>query len=326
MKKIVVIGGGTGSSIVLKALKNSGHQLYAIVPMGDSGGSTGRLRDEFGVLSSGEIRQRLMAMASDDEETRPLRDLLDYRFQGGGELRGHNLGNLIICGFTEMYGSQKKAVEILSKVLKIRGEIVPSTFDRFDLAAKYADGSKIIGEHDIDETKTAKRIIKLYTEPAVTSNPRAIDVIKSADMIIFSMGDLYTSILHAIIVGGIKEAISKSRAKKIYVSNLMTSFGETIGMTLGDHVAELEKYTDSKIDEVVANSGEMPMAILSEYRKNSEEPVKLELTNGQKKRIKITAADLISEEIYKKSDSDVLRRNPLRHDPNKLRKVILSMI
>ncbi len=326
MKKILVISGGTGSSIVLKSLKNLKIDLAALVPMGDSGGSTGRLRDEFGVLSGGELRQRLVALASEDETTKYLTDLLDHRFKGGKELKGHNIGNLLICAFTEMYGSQAKALTVLSKLLKVKGEIVPSTWERFDLVAEYADGSKTVGEHFIDEPETDKKVKRLYTEPPVNANPRALEVIKNADYIIFTMGDLYTSVLHSVIVKGVADAIAKSKAKKIYIANLMTSVGETTGMNLGDHIAEIEKYTGAKIDIALVNSKEIPKAMIDEHKKSNQGLVKNTMTADQKKRIKVVTADLLSEEIYGKSSSDILQRSILRHSADKIASEVAKLI
>lgn len=324
---VVVIGGGTGSSIVLKGLKKyDGCNLSAIVPMGDSGGSSGKLRDEFGILSAGEIRQRLIALA-DGENASDFVKLLDHRFEKGKDLKGHNLGNILITGLTELHGSQEKAIEILSKMVKAKGKITPSTWDKFELVADYADGKKIIGEHFIDEPDEDNKIIRLYTEPDAKANPQATEEIKSADMIIFSPGDLYTSILHNIIVDGIHQAIRESKAKKVYICNLMTSIGETTDMTLQDMIDELEKYIGAKaIDFVIVNSRELPDEIVKEYENNGQFPVKNVLNEEIQKRIKILNADVLAEELYVKSKSDMLHRSMLRHDSDKLGAVLINLL
>lgn len=316
---IVVVGGGTGSSVVLKGLKDNNCNLFTIVPMGDSGGSSGKLRAH-GVLSAGEIRQRLVALADNSNE---FVRILNHRFEQGEELRGHNLGNLLIAGLTEAHNSQEKAIEILSKILNIKGKIIPSTWEMFDLVAEYENGEKIIGEHFIDEKKG--RIVKLYTQPMTKANPDAVEAILNADIIIFGPGDLYTSILHNVVVEGIPQAIQASNAKKIFVSNLMTS-EETFGMTLQDLIDELEKYIKTKIDIAVVNSKELPKNLIEKCAEIKQFPVRNILSEETKQRIKVVEEDLLAEEIYSKSTSDVLKRSILRHDPNKLGSLLINLI
>lgn len=320
---IVVIGGGTGSSVVLKGLKRYDCNLYTIVPMGDSGGSSGRLREDFGVLSAGEIRQRLTALADENE----LANILDYRLEKGRELKGHTLGNILIAGLAELTNSQEKSIEILSKLVKAKGKIIPSTWDRFELVADYSNGKKIIGEHFIDESKENTRIVRLYTQPLAKANPQAIEAIKSADVLIFGPGDFYTSVLHNIVVEGIPEAIRESKAKKIFICNLMTSPGETTGMTLQDLLDELNKYIGAKVIEtVIINSKKIPPRLLSYCESNGQLPVNTFLNEETKQKVEIWEGDVIAEELYKKSSSDVLERSLLRHDSDKLGALIIRSI
>ena len=319
---IVVIGGGTGSSIVLKALKKHNCNLSTIVPMGDSGGSSGRLREELGILSAGEIRQRIIALA--DQSENELVSLLDYRFEKGNELKGHNLGNILIAGLTEFYGSQEKAIETLSRMVNAKGKIIPSTWDRFELVAEYENGKKIIGEHFIDESNENVRISRLYTQPIAKANPQAIEAIKNADFIIFGPGDLYSSVLHNIVVDGIAQAIRENRAKKIFICNLMTT-EETKGMDLQDFIDEMEKYIGAKvIDTVVVNSKELPAEVVKMYENMGHFPVKTVL--DERKRVGILHGDLLAEEPYKKISSDVLQRSMLRHDTDKLGPLLFGLI
>jgi uncharacterized cofD-like protein len=321
-RRIVVIGGGTGSSVVLKGLKRYNVDIATIVPMTDSGGSTGKLREQFGVLATGEIRQRLIALAGEDEISKLLAKLLDYRFEKG-ELAGHNFGNIFLVALTELLGSEKKAIEAASKILKIKGRIIPSTFDNVELVAEYSDGRKVVGEHFIDEPEKDGKIIKLYTEPEAKANVEAIKAIKNADLIVIGPGDLYTSILANFVVKGISEAVVKSKAKKVYICNLMTSFGETIGMNVQDHINEIEKYIGEKVlDYVIVNTGKIPEYAIVAGRK---EPVKIFIDEKTKKRIKVIAKNLLSKKIYVKPKADVLERSMILHDPKKLGKILYSL-
>ncbi len=318
---IVVIGGGTGSSIVLKGLKNYDCNVSTIVPMGDSGGSSGRLREELGILSAGEIRQRLIALAG--QSGNELVSLLDYRFEKGNGLKGHNLGNLLIAGLTEFHGSQEKAIETLSRMVNAKGRIISSTWDRFELVAEYENGKKIIGEHFIDEADETARISRLYTQPVAKANPEAIGAIRNADFIIFGPGDLYSSVLHNVVVDGIAQAVRESMGKKIFICNLMTT-EETKGMTLQDFIDEMEKYIGAKvIDTIVINSKELPVDVVKKYEDNGQFPVKTVLNET---RVKILQGDLLAEEPYKKSSSDILQRSMLKHDPDKLGALLINLI
>lgn len=325
---VVVIGGGTGSSIVLKGLKKYNDcNLFTIVPMGDSGGSSGRLREEFGILSAGEIRQRLIALANEENETIDFVNLLEHRFEKGKELKGHNFGNILITGLSEFHNSQEKALEILSKMFNIKGKIIPSTWDRFELVAEYENEQKIIGEHFIDESTEETKIKHLFTQPVAKANPQAIEAIKNADVIIFGPGDLYTSILHNIVIDGISQAMRESNSKKVFICNLMTSRGETTSMTLQDLIDEIEKYVGSKIiDFVVVNSKEPSIEVIKEYESNGQFPVKIFLNEETKKRVQILEGDLLAEELYRKSNADVLQRSVLRHNPDKLGVLLLDLI
>ncbi|MBI2547690.1 MAG: YvcK family protein [Candidatus Aenigmarchaeota archaeon] len=323
---VVVIGGGTGSSVVLKGLKNYECSLSAIVPMGDSGGSSARLREDFGVLSAGEIRQRIIALATEEDGVNEIANLLDYRFERGKELRGHNFGNIMITALSELYGSQKKAIEILSNLVNAKGKIIPSTWDKFELVAEYENGKKIISEHFIDESSEDSRITRLYAQPMPKANQQAIEAIRNADVIIFGPGDLYTSILHNLVVDGIPQAINESKAKKIFISNLMTSRGETTGMGVQDLVVELERYIGTNIDTLVLNSQELPSEIVRAYEKDGQFPVSFNLGDEIKNRVKILKADILSEKVHTKPSSDILQRSMLKHDSEKLGAAIMSII
>jgi len=210
-------------------------------------------------------------------------------------------------------------------MVRAKGKIIPSTWDKFELVAEYENGKKIVGEHFIDEAEEESKIVKLYTEPVAKANPQAIEAINNADLIIFAPGDLYTSILHNIVIDGIPQAIQQSKAKKIYVCNLMTSFGETTEMNLQNLLDELERYINAKvIDAVIVNSRELPEDVVKEHEKTRQFPVKIYLNNETLQRTKIIKADVLAEELYVKNKADVLQRSILRHDSNKLAKVIIE--
>ena len=227
-KKVVVIGGGTGTFVTLSALKNYPVKLSAIVSMIDSGGSTGRLRDQLGVLPPGDIRQALVAMS---EEGKIWRDLFTYRFEGG-DLAGHTFGNIFLSTIEKMAGSLPKAIKISQKLLKTKGDILPVTLDKSTLFAKLADGTVVESEAKIDELGQdwklpVKKIAKCWISPKSLATKEALQAINNADFIIVGPGDLHTSILPNFLVDGVAEAVVKSRAKKVYVVNLMTKRGHT---------------------------------------------------------------------------------------------------
>jgi len=321
MKKMVVIGGGTGSSIVLRGLKKyaNGIELFSIVPMADTGGSTGRLRKQYGVLGVGELRERLIALASNENA-----NVLSFRFIDG-ELKGHTCGNIFVATSMLHYGPEK-AIEILSEMFDVKGKIIPSTYERFDLVAEYENGKIIVGEHEIDESKETARITRLYTQPTAKANPKAIESIKNADVIIFGPGDLYTSILHNIVIDGISQAIMESGAKKIFISNLMTSLGETTGMNLQDLLDELEKFIGAQvIDFIIFNSETLSASVVEDYQKSGQFTIDNFLSDETLKRVRVVKRDLLAEKAYIKSKADLLERSVLRHDPDKLARVIMEV-
>ena len=218
--KIVVVGGGTGTYVVLSGLKKYPVDLTAIITMMDSGGSSGRLRDELGVLPPGDVRQCLVALAN---SSKLLRDMFNYRFEEG-DLKGHTFGNIFLSTFVKTTGSMKKAIEEVGKILRIQGTVVPVTYANSDLCVEFEDGTIIEGETHIDEVEKMEkrtRIKRAFLKPSVAANPDAKEAIEKADVIVIGPGDLYTSIIPNLLVNGIKSAISNSKAKKIYVLNLI---------------------------------------------------------------------------------------------------------
>jgi len=320
-KKIVVIGGGTGSFVLLSGLKQYPVDLTAITPVTDDGGSTGRLRDEFGFLPVGDMRQCLAALAP---ENGLLRQLLTYRFNKGWGLKGHNLGNLILTALEDMVGSEPEAIIHAAKIFRLKGKILPVSKKLVKLAAKYSSGKTIISEHKIEthKLKPEEKIIKLYTIPPASINPHARQAIKQADLIILAPGDLYNSLIANLVIKGVKAVIKKTKAKLIYVVNLMTLNSQTHNFTVKDHLNEIEKYSGRKIDKIIINKQPIPQSVIRAYHQQQEYPVKDDLYSNKK----VIRKNLLAQSTYQKPQSDTLKRSLLRHDSNKLAEVIISLI
>lgn len=253
MKKIVTIGGGSGQYELLSALKNYNVSISAIVSMMDDGGSTGVLREQLDVLPPGDIRRCLMALAQDQAD---LATVLDYRFLKG-DLAGHTIGNIVLAGFELQTGNFQTGIDVLSTVLKIRGQVLPVTFDQTKLRAKLEDGTIIEGETNIDIPKQSSRgkIASIYLSNTPTVNPRVPEVISEADIIILTIGDLYTSLIPNLLLPEVVQAIQKSKAKVIYTCNQSNKVGETENFTAIDYITALEQYLGAgAIDTIVVNA------------------------------------------------------------------------
>jgi uncharacterized cofD-like protein len=311
MKKIVAIGGGTGLFTLLSGLKKYTNEISAIVTMADEGGSTGRLRAEIGVLPPGDVRMCLVALSN---EKKLLSDLFQYRFDNGG-LKGHSFGNLFLSALEKVTGNFEDAIEEAGQVLKITGKVIPSTVQKARLCAKLENAKTIIGEPNIGHFKMHHdaEIKNLYYEPKkIKPTKSAIFAIKNADIIVFGPGSLYTSIIPNILVFGIRDAIKKSKAKKVFVVNVMTQHGETDDFSASKFYSELEKYLGKNvIDYVVVNTGKVPKNLLQKYCDEWKEPV---IADIQKiKRVKIIAKDIIKKKDF------------ARHDEDKVAKAIISI-
>lgn len=313
-KNVVVIGGGTGIFSVLTGLKKYEYNLAAVVSMSDDGGSTGILREEFGTLPPGDIRRALVALSATDNKM--VSDLFNFRFKSKGSLSGHSLGNLLLTALEKITGSFDQAVKEAVKILNVEGEVIPVTLKRTSLVAELEDGEKIQGETNIDIPKHdgSVPIKHVYLNPDVSANPEAISAIKKADVVILGPGDLYTSILPNLIVDGIPQALHETRAKVIYVVNIMTKFGETYGFKASDFVKTVQEHLGGKfIDYAVINT-EMPKGeILKRYEKDKEEPVKFDQENF-KNGMKIITGEFLRKEKF------------LRHSPQKLAKALMGII
>ena len=277
MSRIVtVIGGGTGSFHILSALRmQAGLSIRSVVTMMDSGGDSGRLRDEFGVLPPGDVRRCLIALS---EESSLLRNLFSFRFDEA-PLEGRSFGNLLFLALTRTLGSEQHAVEAIGRILKIRGRVVPVTWDHSHLFAQLADGRVIEGEANIDvpEHDASVPIERVYLEPAARANPEAVGAIQESDFVVIAPGDLYTSILPNLLVEGIPEALRRTRARLIYVVNLMTRYGETWGYSAGRHVEEIIRYGGRAPDVVLAHKGDIPEELALRYEKEAAHRVDLDV-------------------------------------------------
>ncbi len=327
-KKIVVIGGGTGTYTVLLGLKKYPVKLSAVISMTDSGGSNRVIRDEFGLLPTSDIRQVMVALASDDSDEL-LRKLFTYRYSQGTGISGMTFGNLFMAALTDIYGSQEKAIKKTCEILGVEGEIIPVTYDNVHLVARYENGQQVLGEHFIDEPDELigkQRIVELEVFPKASANPRALRAIKEADLVVLGPGDLYTSIICNLVVEGVATAIRKSPAKKVYVLNLMTRFGQTNNFTASDHLKELEKYLGRGVIDVclVNKTKKLPPGVLRRYKDERAYPVKDDLNENP--ALKVVRRSLISNKIYSKPKSDRLKRSLIRHDSTRVARAIISLL
>jgi len=324
LPRIVCLGGGTGSFVILSGLKKYPVELSAVVAMTDDGGSSGILRDELGILPPGDIRQCLVALSGEDLI---LRKLFTYRFDNG-TFKGHNFGNLFMVALEKVTGSFNKSVEKASKVLNVHGEVVPVTLDKVWLMARLKNNRLLKGEHTISKSKLISKckVKKLFTRPKAKANPKAISAIKKADLIVIGPGDIYCSILPIFLAEGIPEAIRASRAKKVYNCNLMTEQGHTDGFKVEDFVDVIEKYLGKDtVDYVTFNTKEPSSYFLKKY---SEEGARLvEFTKETLKRKGYIGANFINPKTYKKDSADIfLQRTPIRHHPEKIAKVLMNIL
>jgi uncharacterized cofD-like protein len=308
--KIVVIGGGTGLATLLHGLKEYTSNLTAVVTVADDGGSSGRLRKEFGVLPPGDIRNCLVALA----DAEPLvGKLFQYRFEEGTELAGHNFGNLFITALSRVTGDFDAAIKESSKVLAIRGRVLPSTLDKVVLVAKYTDGSETAGESMIP--KSDRLIQKIHLRPAnCRPTDEAIDAIRKADVIVLGPGSLYTSIMPNIVVGRIGQEIINSKGVKIYVCNIMTQKGETEDYKASDHLkAIIDHAGPGIVDYCIINTAKIKPEMLQKYESEEAYPVIPDSENIKKMKCKVIEAHIVKAEGY------------VRHDSDKVSKIIVDL-
>lgn len=323
---IVCLGGGTGTFVVLRGLKQYPYHLHAIVTMSDSGGSNKRIRDEFGLLPTSDIRQCLIALAEENKGSGLLRQLFMYRFAKGNGISGMTFGNLFMAALSDILGSQEEAIKQTGKVLRINGTVIPVSFTDTNLFAQYENGHIVSEEHLIDEPlhDGTLHINNLYLEPEAQANPEALDAIQKAKLIVIGPGDLYTSVLPNLLVGGIAKAIQHSSAKKVYIMNLMTKYGQTYGYTASDHITTLEKYIGKTLDYILVNTEKYPESVLHKYESLKEFPVVDDLQ--KKAYYTVIRKPIVSELLVEKNPTDTLVRSLIRHDSDKLAKELVHII
>ena len=320
-KRIVVLGGGTGSFVTLYGLKHYPVDLTAIVTMTDSGGSTGKLRDQYGVLPPGDVRQALIALSDSDQI---WRELFLYRFENG-DFQGHNFGNIFLTVLEKLTQSFEKSIELAQTVLKTRGNVIPVTLEKTHINAKLVDGSIVKTEALIDEKVKRAPIAKLFFNHRAKVNPKAIYHLKRADLIIVAPGDLYTSILPLFTFKEIVRYFKNSKAKKAMILNLMNKLGQTDDFTAVDFLKRYEKSLGADpFDYVIANNATVSPDIAKHYTTFGENEVINDLVSTDK--LQVLEGNLISSTAYQKNRGDKLSRSVLRHDSTKLAKFIWEQV
>lgn len=309
MKNLVVIGGGTGLYTLLTGLKSFDFNISAIVATSDSGGSSGILRDEYGILPPGDIRRCLVALSGSEMI---LRKLFEHRFDKGG-LKGHSFGNLLITALTEITGSFDSAVQEAAKLLSVKGKVLPCTLDNASLCAELENGKILNDQVEVQtfKLKHNTKIKRLFLKPGAMANNSAIKAIGEADLILLGPGSLFTSVLPNLLVEGIPEAIRNSKARKVYIPNIMTEHGETDGFSASQHVKEVEKYLGGKLDFVLVNTSKAPEDLLKKYEEEYKIQVEPDTENIDAKVV----------------EGNFLRKeNLLRHDSHKLAEAIHKLV
>lgn len=313
VKKVVVIGGGTGQAIILRGLKHIPNiQLSTIVTVADDGGSTGRLRRAYQIPAMGDIRNVMLALA---ESESLLNELMSYRFESEEEqtqndLAGHNLGNIILTALTTKSGSFMEAISLISQVLKVKGDIIPSTTQVVTLYAHMEDGTIVKGESNIP--KSTNKISDVFYNEPVEATKQAIKALESADLIVFGIGSLYTSICANLIIPDIRKALKRSSAKKVYLCNAMTQKGETDDYTMEDHISTIEKHAEIKVDEVIVYNDEIPLDLLKKYASQNAHPV---LIKDKVHAYKVLHRKLLSYDL-----------GLIRHDSLRIQNVITAVL
>ena len=308
---VAVVGGGHGLSVLLRGIKEATSNVTAVVTVADDGGSSGRLREEFGIIPPGDLRNCLVALA----DTEPLMEkLFQYRFKGKSELAGHSFGNLFIAAMNEVTGDMEQALQESSKVLAVKGQVLPASKDHVRLDAIMEDGTVVEGESQIPEVHKKIHRVRLFPEH-VQPVQSALDALKNADAIILGPGSLYTSIMPNLLVDGVAEAIRKSKAVKIYICNVMSQPGETDGYTASMHAkAIIDHGGKGIIDYMLVNDSPISPDMQEYYAQKGAYPVEVDEAAINALGVGFVKADIINEQEL------------IRHDPDKLSKAVMNMV
>lgn len=317
MKKIVVIGGGTGNFVVLRGLKQYNVELTAIVSMADDGGSTGVLRDELGVLPPGDVRQCLIALSN---SSGLMRSLMNYRFENGN-LGGHSFGNLLLSALEKVTGSFEKAVEETGRILFIEGKVIPVTMHQVRLKMILNNRKVLEGEREIYLSQEIDQGYKsLYLEPYPQVNPRVIEEIANADLIVLGPGGWYTSVIPNLLVEGVSKAIEESKAKKIFIANLMNRKGQTTGFKVSHYLNELISFLGKDIfDYILINQRKPTVELIEAYAEEGE------MVEKDKEDKRFICADLLGP-IAQRSQNDLMQRSLIRHDSKKVAHELIKIV
>lgn len=318
--KVVVIGGGTGSFMLLKSLKEHTQNITALVNMSDDGGSTGVLRDELGVLPPGDVRQCLVALSNAPQ----IRDLFNYRFEEG-TFEGHAFGNLFMAALEKMTGSFTEGVEVASQVLNITGSVEPVVLNSVQLCMDSGGDAYVKGEYEIAHAVFPKTKPNVWLEPHPEVNPAALRALTKADLIVIAPGNLYGSLAPALIVPEISAAIKDSTAKRLFVCNLVTKPGQTDGFRVHNYVDEIERFIGGEcIDFVLYNTSKPSADLLKKYAADGEYGVEVDMAVMKKVRYRAIGADLLGE-IFQTSKADFIKRTLIRHDSDKVAAQIMKI-
>lgn len=327
MKKVVVIGGGTGTYTALLALRDKKYDLTAVLTMVDDGGSNRVLRDEFGLLPTSGVRLAMVALSS---KPSLLRELFLYRYHKGTGISGMTFGNLFLAAVTDILGSQEQAIEHTSDILKVRGKILPISHEDVRLVAEYEDGTEVVGEHNIDEPAHdgKLRITKLFTRPKANITEKAREAIMSADTIILGPGDFYTNTIANLVIDGVVDALAKSSAQIIFVMNLMTKYGETYNYRASDYLKDFGNHLPIKrINTVLVNNDrKFSPGTIEKYKTEFSIPVEDDLDHSLPSEVQIVRAPVLLRKEVESQKGDIIKRSMIRHDPRKLGKVLAEII
>jgi len=323
--KVVAIGGGTGLPTIIEGLRKYTDNLTMVVTVTDSGRSSGILRDELNVLPPGDLRNCLIALSNSDKL---MCDLFQHRFDNGS-LNGHSFGNLFIAALTQVTGSFEKGVEEASKILKLKGKVLPSTLDNIHICAELEGGQVLEEENNIidrnnNNVHLRSPIKRVYLKPSARANEKVIQEIEQADLIVLCPGSLYTSLITNLLIEGIPEAIRRSNSKKVYISNIMTQVSQTYGYKASDHVARVKEYLDGDLDFVILNSKTPGAELMESYNRENAYLVENDIDQVENLGVSVISEDLLDNVTEKKLLWE--KKDLLRHDPNKIAEGLVGLV